>query len=232
MHIQREFGGVGMTTVFLLRHGALAAGARDPFIGQSDLPLSPEGLLQAAALGRALREFDIDSVYCSGLFRSRQTAEIIVGNAGFPIVVRRDLREIALGEWEGLPRQEVLARFPLQYAARGSDIERYRIPGGESFADCQARVLNSWREIIERGARRVVIVGHAGVNRVLLCHLLDLPVARLFSLEQDYGCINVIEYEAGRADVRLINGRADDLQWPPSNHRGERARIIYERTES
>lgn len=223
---------MGVTSIFLLRHGALAADARERFVGQTDWPLSSEGARQADALGRVLREFDIDCVCCSDLLRTRQTAEIIVGNASLPILPRGDLREIALGEWEGLSRQEVAERFPEQYGARGSDIEGYRVPGGESFADCQSRVLGAWRDIVKLGLRRVVIVGHAGANRVLLCHLLGMPVASLFSLAQDYGCVNLIEYERARSDVRLINGRADDLPGHMPNRKGDRPCLDYERTES
>lgn len=223
---------MSVSSIFLLRHGALATDAHERFIGQTDLPLSPEGVRQAEALGGILRELDINAVYCSDLLRARQSAEIVVGAAGFPIVPRRDLREIALGEWEGLAREEVAVKFPAQYAARGKDIEGYRIPGGESFADCQARVLAAWRDIVKLGLRRVVIVGHAGANRVLLCHLLGMPVASLFSLGQDYGCVNLIDYEEGRNDVRLINGRADDLRSHLPNRKGDRPCLDYERTES
>lgn len=202
---------MSMTTIYLLRHGALAADARDRFVGQIDLPLSPEGLLQAETLGEVLRPLDIDTVFCSDLLRSLQTAQAIVDATNIPIEVRRDLREIALGDWEGLSRQDVMSGFPAQYAARGADIARYRIPGGESFTDCQARVLAAWQDIVERGAKRIVIVGHAGANRALLCHLLNLPLAGLFSLEQQYGAVNVIERQGGRCHVRLIDGHPADL---------------------
>lgn len=203
--------GMSTTTIYLLRHGALAADARDRFVGQIDLPLSPGGLLQAEALGEALRPLDIDIVCCSDLLRSRQTAQAIVDTTDIPIEVRRDLREIALGDWEGLSRRDVVSGFPAQYAARGADIAGFRIPGGESFTDCQTRVLAAWQDIIGRGARRIVIVGHAGANRALLCHLLNLPLAGLFSLEQRYGAVNIIERQGNRCQVRLIDGHPADL---------------------
>ena len=221
-----------MTTIFLARHGALAEDARDRFVGQMDLPLSPEGARQARAIGGVLRAGGIDAIHCSDLLRTRQTAALVAGESGVPITAHPALREIALGEWEGLSRREVAERFPAQYAARGDDIEHYRILGGESFADCRERVVGAWRSIVLQGGRRVVIVGHAGANRMLLCHLLGIPVGNLFSLGQDYGCINVIEYEAGHAEVRLINGRADNLRFPLPPREGERSRFNYERIES
>lgn len=202
---------MGMTTVFLLRHGALAADARERFIGQIDLPLAPAGMLQAAALARALRRPGIDAVYCSDLTRARQTATAIAVQTRAPLTELANLREISLGAWEGLARQIVATRRAGEFAARGRDIENYRIPGGESFADCRQRALAAWGAILRSGARRIAVVGHAGINRVLLCHLLDMPSAHLFRLGQDYGCVNVIEAEGNRTMVRLVNGRAQDI---------------------
>ena len=198
-----------MTTVYLLRHGALADDARRRFIGHDDWPLAPEGAAQAEALGEMLRERGIGAIYCSDLLRSRQTAEIIARHTGVPVRIRRDLREIALGEWEGLSHRDVAAQFPEQHAARGADIANYRISGGESFADVQARMLAAWRSIVGESGRShecIAIVGHAGANRALLCALLDMPLAGLFALGQDYGGVNIIEIEGSRVCVRLLNG--------------------------
>ena len=206
-----------MTTIYLLRHGALAAGSRDRFIGQLDLPLAPDGIAQAESLGEALRERRIDAIYCSDLTRSQQTARIIGGQTAIAIEVRSALREISLGDWEGLSRREVAARFPEDYAARGDDLENYRVPGGESFADCRQRVLTAWQEIVRGDGQSIVIVGHAGVNRLLLCHLLARPIASLFDIAQDYGGVNVIEPGASGFCVSLINGRPADLNGEVSN---------------
>lgn len=195
-----------MTTVYLLRHGALATDARRRFIGHDDWPLAPEGFAQAEALGEMLRASGIGAIYCSDLLRSRQTAEIIAHHTAVPVRIRRNLREIALGAWEGQLRREVAARFPEQYAARGADLANYRVPGSESFAECQARVLAAWQAIVGEGGAHVAIVGHAGANRALLCALLDLPLAGLFSLDQDYGCVNVIEINGSRVSVTLPSG--------------------------
>jgi probable phosphoglycerate mutase len=200
-----------VTTIYLLRHGALADGNRERFIGQIDLPLAAEGISQAKAMAHALRNENIGAIYCSDLLRTRQTAEIIAGEAGIPVKANRDLREISLGNWEGLSRSEVKTSFPAQYAARGNDIENYRIPGGESFADCRLRALAAWEEILNCGSERVAVVSHAGINRLLLCHLLEMPVSNLFRIGQDYGCVNIVQQTGERICVRLVNGRPADI---------------------
>jgi GTP:adenosylcobinamide-phosphate guanylyltransferase len=61
-------------------------------------------------------------------------------------------------------------------------------------------------------ARVIGTFRHAGINRLLLCQSLGTPVAKLFRIGQDYGCVNIIEEEGERICVRLINGRPADLQ--------------------
>ena len=200
-----------MTTIYLLRHGALPEIWRERFVGQIDPPLGLEGVNQAEALAGSLSRRTINAVFSSDLVRSRQTASIIADAANAPFTARRDLREIALGEWDGLLRREVAEHDPEQFAARGMDIEHHRIPGGESFADCQARVLAAWNEIIRPDWQRVVVVGHAGINRLLLCHFMGIPVTRMFTLGQDYGCMNVIEQDAGEVRVLQVNRRCEEL---------------------
>jgi probable phosphoglycerate mutase len=200
-----------VTTIFLLRHGALTDDCRDRFIGQIDLPLAAEGIRQAQALAQLLHNINIGAIFCSDLIRSRQTAEIIAGGVNVPVNARRELREISLGNWEGLARSEVKSSFPAQYAARGSDIENYRVPGGESFSDCRLRALVAWNEILNCGSERVAVVSHAGINRVLLCHLLGMPIANMFRIGQDYGCVNIVEQTSEHICVRLVNGRPSDV---------------------
>ena len=200
-----------MTTIYLLRHGALSKTWRERFVGQIDPPLGREGIRQAEALARTLSRQRIDAIFCSDLVRSQQTASIIATAASMPFTARRDLREIALGDWEGLLRGEVAEHDPDQFAARGRNIEHHRIPGGESFADCRERVLAAWAAIIRPEWEHVVVVGHAGINRLLLCHFMGIPVVRVFSLRQDYGCVNVVEQTAGETKVLEFNRGCEEI---------------------
>ena len=200
-----------MTTIYLLRHGALSKTWRERFVGQIDPPLGPEGIRQAEALARTLSRQRIDAIFCSDLVRSQQTASIIATAANMPFTARRDLREIALGDWEGLLRGEVAEHDPDQFAARGRNIEHHRIPGGESFADCRERVLAAWAAIIRPEWEHMVVVGHAGINRLLLCHFMGIPVVRVFSLRQDYGCVNVVEQTAGEIKVLELNRGCEEI---------------------
>jgi alpha-ribazole phosphatase len=192
-------------TLYLVRHGAIIRVAGQAYIGQIEAPLSEEGVEHAWALRKWLEPIHFSHVYSSDLSRSQRTAKIIAGPRIRSVETLPSLREISLGEWEGFTFKEIEQRFPEEFAARGRDMENWRPPGGESFADCRARVMSQLRTILDGAQGNILLVGHAGVNRLILCEVLGIPVAKLHSIGQDYGCINTIEYSDARTRVQLLN---------------------------
>jgi probable phosphoglycerate mutase len=194
--------------IYLARHGRIRLeDDQRRYIGQLDLPLSGEGVRQAEVLAKRLGQTGITAVYCSDLARSRQTAEIIAAHGGKTVTPRSDLREISLGEWEGCTFVDIIRRFPDEFRARGADIAYYRVPRGESFADCSLRVVAAFHDILGKSTGDIAIAGHAGVNRLLLCHVLGLPLGNLFRIGQDYGCINIIQCSEAGFQLQLANFR-------------------------
>ncbi|HMK56648.1 MAG TPA: alpha-ribazole phosphatase [Dissulfurispiraceae bacterium] len=193
-------------TIYLVRHGRiLLPDDEKRFIGQTDFPLNEEGVRQAEALKKKLADVVITSIHTSDLRRTKQTAQILSEGRSISVFEWKDLRELSLGTWEGLTFEEIRQRFPAEFEARGKDIFNYRIPGGESFADCRTRVVGSFNDILTKSDGNTLIVGHSGVNRLILCHVLGMPSAKLFSINQDYGCLNIIENRDNCFRVRAIN---------------------------
>jgi probable phosphoglycerate mutase len=191
--------------IYLLRHGDSRRDKVRRYIGQSDEPLNANGRRQALAWQQAFRDRCLSRIYCSDLVRSRETARIIAEGRGELVQPLAGLREIDLGTWDGLAVDEVRSRYPGEYRRRGEEPVAYRTPGGESFADLAERVLPLFEEIVHSLSGTVLIVGHAGVNRVILCHILALPLERLFQLGQEYGCLNIIEPGAQGFYLRGMN---------------------------
>ena len=175
------------------------------FIGQSDLEMSANGREQVKSLGNYLMASSIERVVSSPLLRCRQSADIIGSAVGCTPEVVNELSEIALGAWEGLTVADIQQQYPGEYEARGKDMTGYRPLDGESFADLLQRVWPAFVEVMTAGNERTAVVTHAGVNRVLLCHLLGMPLANLFRLEQCYGSINVVHIDKGKYRVECIN---------------------------
>ncbi len=181
--------------VLLMRHGEIPQYKPRRFIGQQDLPLTETGRAQAIAAGKALRGMDIGRIVCSDLSRTRETARLAAehcGLDGIPIEPEARLREINLGQWEGLTIKEVEAAFPGEYAARGENLALARPGGGESFLDLQQRTAPFFDALFTETQGTTLMVAHAGVNRTILCHVLGLDLNNLFRIGQDYCCVNSI----------------------------------------
>lgn len=193
-------------TVYLVRSGKISQPDNQRrYIGQIDWPLCDAGIQQARLLQKLLERVELQAVYCSDLTRSLQTAKIIGENKAMDIKTVQELREIALGEWEGRSFAEIAQRFPDHFQARASDTAYYRTPGGESFAECGQRVLKVFRSILAKTTGNILIVGHAGTNRVLLCHVLGLSLANLLRIGQGYGCLNIIQCTPAGYQLKLMN---------------------------
>ncbi|MEM5818020.1 MAG: histidine phosphatase family protein, partial [Desulfitobacterium hafniense] len=67
------------------------------------------------------------------------------------------------------------------------------------------RVIPLFENIVRSDAQTSLIVGHAGVNRVILCHALGLPLQELFSFKQSYGCLILLnQAHRGQWEVKYI----------------------------
>jgi probable phosphoglycerate mutase len=117
------------------------------------------------------------------------------------------LMEINLGGWDGLTVDEVRQRYPGSYEARGRDLARFCPQGGESFADLLHRSWPVFESIATGTAEHVAVVTHSGVNRVLLCRILGMPLENLFRFGQDYGCLNSIHHDGAGYQLDLLNCR-------------------------
>lgn len=200
-------------TLYLVRHGDSRQDANRRYIGQCDPPLNPQGRAQAKSLQQMLAHTDLKSVYCSDLRRCRETARIVGGHRGLRIRPVPALREIALGVWDGLTVAEVCHRFPGEYEKRGKDMVNYRPPSGESFADLQARVVPAFLEVIREARGPVLLVGHAGVNRVILCHVMRRALEELFEIPQNYARLNIIERRDDTLNVKAMDIAPRSTAW-------------------
>jgi len=195
------------TRVYLVRHGQVADGHTDRYHGNNDIGLSPTGVRQFEDLAAQLKNAPLTGIYASDLTRALTGAEIINRGRDLEPQVVPEFREVHFGEWEGLSFAEIAERYPAQLQARFRDLPNFRIPGGESLLDVRARALPKLDALLQQHHERAfIIVAHAGVNRVILSEALGLSLDHLFRLDQNYGCLNIIDYFPDMAVVRLING--------------------------
>jgi 2,3-bisphosphoglycerate-dependent phosphoglycerate mutase len=158
----------GATDLLIVRHGESAPARLDkpaPTVdGHSDPPLAPEGERQAERLAERLVHERIDAIYVTPLQRTAQTAAPLASRLGLVPRVEPDLREVHLGEWEGVAfRKYVAEGHPTavrMFAERRWDV----IPGAETNDHLAARVRAGLERIVAaHPGERVVVVVHGGV---------------------------------------------------------------------
>ncbi len=201
-----------VTTFILIRHGQSEWNRAGRFQGQGDSPLTRLGRAQAQRVAQRLRKEPVVALYSSDLSRAMQTAEIIGQTLGLTPIAEPRLREIDVGLWTGLTREEIISRFPEEWDAwiAGVDVAR---GGGETFVELQQRTVAALHDMAAAHAgQTIVAVTHGGSIRALLAYAQQLcfrEVQGRFSTGN--AAINVIQQAGKRLRVVCI-GDATHLE--------------------
>ena len=195
--------------LLLWRHGRTSYNHENRWQGQLDVPLDDVGRAQAVSTGAALAaSFGPGPVFVasSDLSRASETAAVL----GLPVTLDVGLREVFAGEWQGLLRDEIAAKWPEELAAwrRGDDV---RPGGGESRSEVAERAAAAIRRL-EAGAAggTLVVVGHGAALRGAMTLLLGLPSAAwsTFDVLGNAQWADLRRRRSGWA-LRAYNARAD-----------------------
>jgi len=197
-----------LTRIYLMRHGEVVNHHEYRYNGHFDVDITEAGVEQMERVAGFLEDRSISAVYSSDLTRAVRGADIIGARLGLEPEGLEELRELHLGRWEGLTREEAAQRYPEEAHFSFADLATGRLKGGESINDLKERVLPAIDGLIGRNAgRNIAVVAHGGVNRVVLCASMGLPTEKIFNIEQDYGCVNIIDcFSDGVRVVKLLNG--------------------------
>lgn len=198
--------------VYLFRHGETANSKEVCFNGHFDVGLSPKGEDQFREWGRALKDEPFKAIYSSDLERTRTSARLLGEPHQLEPETFPELRELCFGAWEGLSVSEVEKNFPTQLEERMKNIEEFQVEGGETFEQLKERVVPRFEEIVARHPNeQIALVCHGGVNRVIISHLLEVPIKRIFRVKQDYAALNIIQYYGDEPVVELLGGATEKV---------------------
>jgi probable phosphoglycerate mutase len=188
-----------------MRHGDVSYFDNGQPVPPEGVSLNDTGRAQALAAAEALAEIELDRVICSGLPRTEQTAAIVAGQRGLPVLVEPALHEIRPGKLADIPPEELRSTFIRALSRPLTADDRFVM--GETFGEMQARVLPAFRAIVaDQSWRRLLIVAHGAVNRAILAHVMEVGLEVLGHLEQDPACINVFDLdEHGYGIIRQLN---------------------------
>ena len=190
--------------IHLVRHGETAPNPPNSFYGGSEVPLSANGELQAAAAATYLADEPVDHIICSPLSRAvfgaeeirmRHTKAVVSQIAGF--------REKDCGHWVGHDLASMKKAYPEDMKSYLADPINWRGHGGESLAQVQRRVVSAFENVLTSGYSNIVIVSHLFPTRIILNHLtkgdvvddlmnMNIPTASVSHLDcQADGSIDV-----------------------------------------
>jgi 2,3-bisphosphoglycerate-dependent phosphoglycerate mutase len=194
--------------MILVRHGQSTWNREHRIQGQLDPPLSDEGRRQAELLGRRLAGRRLAGFYTSDLKRAFETAEAIGALVDLKPEPTPGLREIYLGDWEGLRTEAIAERFPDAWARWTEEPDWDLVPGGEGAARFESRVIATLDEILDRHSHGdVLVVTHGGVIQVALHRVIGRPSRGLFPFKIQNASISLIEERFGR----MVIGGANDV---------------------
>jgi probable phosphoglycerate mutase len=173
------------------------------------VPLNPDGRRQAESLARGLAAVPIDRIVSSDLRRCTETSSILIAGRGLAVETRESLREVRPGRLADLPGEDVSRHFLGAFS--GFDHQATFL-GGESFGSLADRVLGCFTSLLaDTGWKRLVIVAHGGVNRVILAQAISPDLKAFGAFEQDPGCVNILDVMPdSRCLLRLVNATPYD----------------------
>ena len=196
-----------VTTIDLLRHGECEGGLI--FRGHTDSPLNEKGwqqMQQAVANHPQRRDLHPhpansrwQNIISSPLQRCKGFAETLSED----VFVNSQLQEISFGDWDGQLTDAIQQQNPKAVEAFWQNPADNTPPNGESLEDFHHRVTQAWQTItLQHKGKHSLIVTHGGVIRIILAHVLQMPLRPLSYLSVPHGCLTQIKifHQAGRDD--------------------------------
>lgn len=196
----------GVRRIYLVRHGETLYRGVSGSSEASPYDLTERGVEQLRGLAELFRAVRADRVVASPLARSFDTATILAESSGLPVAVDEDLREIIAGSYDGKTGHEIFTEV-LQFFTSPSTTWDTPYVGGETYRQLRERGRAFLeRAIADASWQTMVAVAHGGINNALLSVVLGKDEASgLLNVEQDFGCVNVLDHDGERFILRLLN---------------------------
>jgi probable phosphoglycerate mutase len=176
--------------------------------------------------GIALRDIKLDIAVSSGLLRTNQTAELVLGERREEMLLETDARfeELHSGQYIHFESAEQLAEMMSEQFDRAGDPGATFLPGGERFTDADQRIREGLQALLARKDwSTALLVAHEGVNRLILASILNGSLQASTGFEQDTGCINILDFDlapvqAGEQDQRIARAVIKAMNLTPANY--------------
>lgn len=198
-----------MTLLLLIRHGENDYVKTGKMAGHiPGVHLNERGQKQAQALAEALKDVPLRVVYSSPLDRAMETAGPIGGSHKLKIIEEPDLKDTHIGKWQG--RSWKVMRLTRSWKIIQNAPSRFRFPEGESFPECQLRIVNVLEGIVHAHSKPkdvVAVVFHADPIKLAVAHFLGMPLDQFQRLGCDTGSLTALHVNEIGAHLMKLNQR-------------------------
>jgi broad specificity phosphatase PhoE len=192
--------------LMLVRHGETDWNRINKFQGQSGVGLNERGVAQAEALASALQEEPLKAIYSSPVARAMETVSIINRYHHVSIEQKDGLKEMNLGDFEGLQPKNLINEHSEFFRQWMEDPASLRMPNGETLQEVQDRAWDVVEEVSTNcGDGSVLLCGHNFVNLMILCKVLGLEIKHFRRLRQGVGTLSIIERVRGLDSLICLN---------------------------
>jgi broad specificity phosphatase PhoE len=170
--------------------------------GDSDIELNETGLEQASKLAVFLENEPITTILSSPLKRAKSTAEVIASNHRLPVEMEPALKELKVGELEGMSVSNLRTTFSQFLLQWWQDGGATKLPSGESLVELQQRAWNIIERLLERYRTNpehkedatVVVVSHYFTTLAIILKSLNLPLDYFIKFKVDLGGVSILEF--------------------------------------
>ena len=197
--------------LLLVRHGETEWNRVARFQGGIDVPLNENGRKQAQQAAEFLKDVPINFAVSSPMLRPKETAELILKNhPNIKLELQEKLKEINHGLWEGKLESEIKQEYADLLHQWQTAPETVQMPEGENLQQVWDRAIACWDGIIEAAGvsdtelKIGLVVAHDAINKVILCHVLGLSPASIWSIKQGNGAVTVIDYPHGLKKAPIL----------------------------
>ena len=164
------------TTIYMIRHAKSIANDSGLFGGITDYELSHEGLMQSDALANRLKDYEFDKIYCSPLKRAIQTISPTANMKNMDINIDNDLREINVGTWENILRDDLRKLYPEENKYIDETEYYTGMAGQEETIDVANRMYGTILKIAKDNLNKnIIITSHIVAIRAFLCKIMNIP---------------------------------------------------------
>lgn len=180
------------TKIDLIRHGEPEGGPA--YRGHTDDPLSELGWRQMRNAVQDHKPWDM--IISSPLLRCAEFAKEVAERHQIPLELDARFKEIFFGPWEGKTAAEISREDAEALQLFWSNPVENMPQGAETMHEFRQRILEGWQSLLEQyEGKHLLLVGHGGMMRMILSHVLDMPMNNMFRLNVKFAAISRVQID-------------------------------------